>query len=174
MNNILVRSIVGIIAIVSHVNVHAVDDMEPTRRSLDEIAAESQQKSAEQSLSQKKKELAVTEKERIQSELDLLEIQIKWEAAQEAVRNGAYKGVIPADGSADESAVSRREPSPLDSVCVTKITGPTDDLAADVWYRGEVLLGLKAGETISESLTLKSIHTSMNRGWGIALSLIHI
>lgn len=101
----------------------------------------------------------------IQAKQEKLKAELKAAAGETVSRQ------IKADDTSNQAsrngvAVTYKA-EPIDSVCVTKLFGPASDLAADVWFRGKPLIGLKEGQLIGEGVRLQALYTSANRGWGI-------
>lgn len=134
-----------------------------------EMLVELEQRKVEFSKAQA--DFAVAETRRVEAVENLRKTRLKISAGSTVV-------VGTTSSSEDVSKVDKKgyvvvnRPEPIDSVCVTRVGGPTDDLYADMWYRGEAVRGVRAGEVLPEGVRLVSIHTSANRGWGVEVSHI--
>lgn len=121
-------------------------------------------------LSKAQAEFAIAETRRIEAEENLRKTHLK-------ISTGTSVGItaVQTDENVkpDKSGylvVSKAEP--IDSVCVTRVGGSSEDLNADLWFRGVPVRGIRAGEMLPEGVRVVSLHTSRNRGWGVEISHI--
>ena len=113
------------------------------------------------------------------AERQLLEAREEKEKAEMRIKTG---GDIESSSRPSSSATSSssspdadgyitvRKDDPIDSVCVTHVGGAADNLYADIWFRGQPLKGISAGEIIGEGVQLRSIHAGDSRGGGVGIA----
>lgn len=159
MNKILLSVLVGMV--ITPAMLHA----QTTIGSNDEFNSMAKVSAAEARYYENQAKAYKAQTEMIQAKQEKIKAELKAAAGETVTRQ--MKSDEAATRTPQNGVAVTFKAEPIDSVCVTKLFGPASDLAADVWFRGKPLIGLKEGQLIGEGVRLQALYTSANRGWGI-------